>query len=631
VSAAPVVGLGQGDEDTRSAAVVPDYPAGALAVGPLGELLAVGTAAGLPAALVGAAGLGVAAACVMPAVLRVDRERKSWEERPALWVPAVAPPGGGKSPAVALARAPLDALEDAAYDRWPEELAAWESASVAERGPRPVRDRWTVDDITMEQTMCTLAELGGRAAVVVDELRTHLAGMGRYRSGRGDGGDRARWLAMWDGRPQGYERKTGDVRFLRIRRPVVPILGGLQPEFVGMLGEDVDGSRARWLPHISSATVRADPPDDTPRWRAWIEQTAPNRSERLWWLDGAGRARWEDARDRWRELGRAPDTGPAVAGAAGKADRQTLRVALVLAELAAPAAGGPVPTEAIAGAVTLIDYVLGVWAVLGGSAETLATSRREETLIRAADKLAAWIETRGGRVTRRDILRARAASIRTAAQLDQVLAEYRELYPGAVRDENPPSGGTPTTAIYAPRDPRVSLPMRSNPAGVDRVDTRQTEIPNEPQRCVLEQVRAMRDDHNGVDTATVATAVDTDLSTPTPPDPDLDQIISAWRERTGTTLGPAEAAELRDRIVGTRTVDYPTRYAVSAIRSERDPRRLLAPPAPASRPSLPQWCGRCGDGNPAARTNQRFRTDTGEVGGVPCPTCHPAVALVGSA
>lgn len=36
-------------------------------------------------------------------------------------------------------------------------------------------------------------------------------------------------------------------------------------------------------------------------------------------------------------------------------------------------------------------------------------------------------------------------------------------------------------------------------------------------------------------------------------------------------------------------------------------------------PSLPAWCGKCGDENPAARTNPRWRV----LDGAPCPTCHP--------
>lgn len=36
-------------------------------------------------------------------------------------------------------------------------------------------------------------------------------------------------------------------------------------------------------------------------------------------------------------------------------------------------------------------------------------------------------------------------------------------------------------------------------------------------------------------------------------------------------------------------------------------------------PALPPWCGHCGDDNPAARTNARFRLIEGHA----CPDCHP--------
>ncbi|MFJ4633599.1 hypothetical protein [Streptomyces sp. NPDC088847] len=47
-----------------------------------------------------------------------------------------------------------------------------------------------------------------------------------------------------------------------------------------------------------------------------------------------------------------------------------------------------------------------------------------------------------------------------------------------------------------------------------------------------------------------------------------------------------------------------------------------ATPGP-SRSGLPEWCGECGKGTPAARRNPRFRT-LGELGsGEKCPRCHP--------
>jgi hypothetical protein len=62
--------------------------------------------------------------------------------------------------------------------------------------------------------------------------------------------------------------------------------------------------------------------------------------------------------------------------------------------------------------------------------------------------------------------------------------------------------------------------------------------------------------------------------------------------------------------------------AATAIYGHRlDPAELPEPPAATSglRTTLPPWCGHCGDDNPAAERNPRFRLK----GGTPCPTCHP--------
>ncbi|SNQ47055.1 hypothetical protein FRACA_170015 [Frankia canadensis] len=50
-----------------------------------------------------------------------------------------------------------------------------------------------------------------------------------------------------------------------------------------------------------------------------------------------------------------------------------------------------------------------------------------------------------------------------------------------------------------------------------------------------------------------------------------------------------------------------------------DWRKTASPTIPAT----PPWCGACGGGNQAARTNARFRTDSGATDGIPCPHCHP--------
>jgi hypothetical protein len=44
--------------------------------------------------------------------------------------------------------------------------------------------------------------------------------------------------------------------------------------------------------------------------------------------------------------------------------------------------------------------------------------------------------------------------------------------------------------------------------------------------------------------------------------------------------------------------------------------------APRKGSNLPAWCGQCGNGNPAAEFNAKFRTAPGSK--TPCPDCHPA-------
>lgn len=55
------------------------------------------------------------------------------------------------------------------------------------------------------------------------------------------------------------------------------------------------------------------------------------------------------------------------------------------------------------------------------------------------------------------------------------------------------------------------------------------------------------------------------------------------------------------------------------------PQRSTAKPGP----SLPLWCGQCGDGNPAAEFNAKFRTAPGS--SKPCPDCHPTVQTADAA
>src|SRR5690606_31703666 len=159
---------------------------------------------------------------------------------------------------------------------------------------------------------------------------------------------------------------------------------------------------------------------------------------------------WSAARARWKAAAGAGESA-SVSGALIKADILTARYALALAEGIEPGKGGPIPPEAMTGAIAITDYVVDGWRSLG-EGRTLALSRRDEKLDRAVDQLAAWLRDHGGRAIRRDLLLAHVAGCRTAKDLDALLARYEETYPGHVCKEKAAGagGGRKPEVVYAP-------------------------------------------------------------------------------------------------------------------------------------------------------------------------------------
>jgi hypothetical protein len=401
-------------------AAVPDYPLDAIG-GPIADL--VKATPMLPAALVGGAALGALAHLAAPARLAlVD----GWTEAPILWVPLLGPAGSGKSPALRRAWGPL-----------------WDYGLLADR---------LLDDLTIEKLARMLEDTAGMAAIVTDELATTLGSLGRYHRS-GPSSDRGRLLALWSGGPWRYSRVTAKVDLL-IEAPVVVVTGPLVSEQHRLLGPAGDGMRPRWLPHLVAQGDDGGDLDTRPAggggWSDLVKDLAAVQRPRVWHLDGTARGDWLAARKRWKALARAdePDT---VRLAAAKADTHAARVALALAEGHDPGSGGPVPPEAVTGALAVLDYVIDCWRALG-EGEVLALSRRDEELDAAVDRMAAWIERRPSKAAnRRELGRSKVGGARTTKELDAVIERYAERFPGTVEHNViPEGGGTPQTVVHAP-------------------------------------------------------------------------------------------------------------------------------------------------------------------------------------
>lgn len=462
-------GPGEPELDTTATlAPAPTVPLDALP-GPLRDLVHSGRRTGLPDVCLLGAGLAAAAGAIGG---RATLERGAgWAERPILWCALIGPPGAGKSPALRLATQPLHEHDGALLD----DDERWESGRVV------------ASDTTLEALARALHSTGGALLLEADELREWLEGLGRYKR-RADS-DRARALSLWDGAPWSYERVAGGGRRNALRfavpRPTVPIVGCLTLERHRLLGEDSDGMRPRWLPWVTAHT--AGTPNGAGRaphlWESAIRELLEVRdTERFWALDNGAQKALQAAESRWATQRR--DATPQLARALAKAPRQALRIALVLAELDSPGAGGAIGRDVAESATSILEVALAGWRALP-EGRTLALSRRDRTLDSAIDALVAWLDERGGTATRRDLLRAHVAGVRTARDLDALIERYRETYPGCVREE--PSRGGRRVVITSPRSPSplsisVATRDRNKNGGADRPENPHHKAKNTPRR-----------------------------------------------------------------------------------------------------------------------------------------------------
>jgi hypothetical protein len=440
---------------------VPEYPCGALA-GPLADLVSSTT---LPAALVAGSGLAALAGLCGKADLVMPDESLV---RPVLWIPLVAPRGAGKTPSMDKAFDKLRELDAAAHEQYRIELDEYLSLKPKDRDqaamPRDTTRR--IDDATLEVVARWLANGDSTGVVESDELSGWLQSIGQYKRVSGDKG---RWLTMWSATPWRYQRvgadKMGAVGIdVYIPRPVVSVVGGIQPHLHPLLGDADSGFRPRWLPHIAPLKTitwgsRVHKPSE---WDAAIESLYNCRESRRWILTGRALGIWQQQCAKWKSQARGSEN-VSTSAALDKSDIQSARIALIIAESLNPGAGGEIPAEAMLCAVAIVQYVMNCWRALPGH-ESFALSKRDDILNRKVDELATWLETRDERrATRTQIKEATVAGVRKAADVDALLVAYAEVYPGSVVAYKPEGRGRPGLMVHAPKRRLRGVPDSTPP------------------------------------------------------------------------------------------------------------------------------------------------------------------------
>ena len=313
-------------------------------------------------------GLLVTAAAIIGPKRRVS-PWEGWEEPSILWGALVGAPSMHKSPALDSLRDAVRAIERQANEDWPEKQAKFETdkkiaearreiwehslADAVKNGapppsmpedavaPKPpTMHRLWISDSTTEKVARLLAENPGGLLCFRDELSGLIGSFDRYG---GSGSDRAFWIEAYGGRSYRHDRVGLKDDVIDISFCAVSLIGCLQPDRLHsmLLRGDDDGLAARPLYAWPDAVRPCRPqvrPDDA------LLHTALKRLSTLEFdkdPEGNLRARTvmlepeaADEFEPWWSHTQYDATsaveGRRVAGAVGKLDGITLRIAQAL-------------------------------------------------------------------------------------------------------------------------------------------------------------------------------------------------------------------------------------------------------------------------------------------------------------
>ncbi len=425
---------------------------------PARSLVADGAAAlGVSSDMVGVPLLGIAGG-IIGNTYRIEL-KPGYEERANLWPAVVNPPGSGKTPALNIARAPMEALQreaakahKEALERYKAQLADWERGEKRNRGQKPTPPRlreYYVSDATLEAIHAVHAHEPG-LSLIRDELLGWVKSHDMYRGGKG--GDRSNWLSLWSGGAIKVNRRHAQEDGpAYIPDPVICVVGGIQPDMLPELAEEAgrqdgfldrilwsypDAQPLKWTeatldPKITNAVrkvfrkLRRDEPATHP-----VTLTSVAKETYVAWHN-------ENAEAVGRTYG-------LVQGVYAKLPTQLARLCLVLHCLAYP--DNPpatlVSAETMGDAIELVEYFRAhahrVLPAFGSAAEQRAVGLRARILRALNREPGAW-------VNRSDVF-TRLGHHAPAAKVNAELRSLEEA--GAVESRPGPSGnkgGRPPT------------------------------------------------------------------------------------------------------------------------------------------------------------------------------------------
>jgi len=205
--------------------------------------------------------------------------KQGWFAPGIIWTLLVGESGTQKSPPFRLAMAPMKLRQQrdaenfmaensryqSALKSYKRDLKLWEKkreGDEPEQPEKPLRKRCIVQDATIEALAPILNENPRGVLLARDELSGWLAGFDKYSGKSGASSEVPKWLEIYNCESITIDRKTGDERFLFVRRPFVSIAGGIQPGILSrvLTAEHRDNG-------LQSRLLMTYPPRQPKRWR----------------------------------------------------------------------------------------------------------------------------------------------------------------------------------------------------------------------------------------------------------------------------------------------------------------------------------------------------------------------------
>mgnify|MGYP000016384816 CR=1 FL=1 len=158
--------------------------------------------------------------------------KRGWTENATIWMSLVGKAGIGKTPSINNIIFPLQKINSREIKRYYKELEKYEfyqNLTKKEQKDypeisKPIKTQFIANDITLEALVDLHQESDNAVGVFKDELAGWLKDMNKYRAGS----DLEFWLSCWSGKSVSLNRLTRKGSF--IDKPLIPVLGGIQPE-----------------------------------------------------------------------------------------------------------------------------------------------------------------------------------------------------------------------------------------------------------------------------------------------------------------------------------------------------------------------------------------------------------------